>query len=102
MIVYWTKRSLSDLESIFEFISKDSEYYARRFIEKIINTTDNLTSFPGIGRNVVEVDDQNIKEIIMHNYRIIYTTDNNKIYILSVLHCSRDLTNKEHQKWEVE
>ena len=36
MKIKWTEPSKRDLENIYEYIKKDSEYYAKIFIEKII------------------------------------------------------------------
>ena len=32
----WTEPALADLEAIYDFIAKDSEYYASSFLEEII------------------------------------------------------------------
>jgi len=37
--IIWTKRSLTDLKSIAEYISKDSVKYASLTLEKIIDVT---------------------------------------------------------------
>ncbi len=52
--IIWTKRSLTDLEDIAEYIAKDSVKYAKLTIEKIINQTSILEKQPLIGRIVPE------------------------------------------------
>jgi len=40
MKIEWTEPSISDLQHIRDYIAKDSEYFAARFIEKIIYRID--------------------------------------------------------------
>lgn len=46
MKIEWTRPALLDLESIRDYISRDSESYATRFIEKIIEAVESLERFP--------------------------------------------------------
>ena len=91
--VIWTQRSLTDLKSIAEYISKDSIKYASLTIERLINVTSYLETNPKIGRIVPEMRRQNkIREIIYANYRIIYKITNTQtVHILTVHHSSKRL-----------
>ena len=91
--IIWTQRTLTDLKSIAEYISKDSLRYASLTIERIINVTLLLETNPRIGRMVPEVGKvDTIREIILGNYRIIYKISSSDIiYILTVHHTSRRL-----------
>ncbi len=42
MKIEWTKSAELDIEDIRNYIGRDSEYYANRFIGKIIEATGNL------------------------------------------------------------
>ncbi len=45
--IVWSKRSESNLKNIFDYISRDSEIYAIRFITKLIQHTESeLINFP--------------------------------------------------------
>jgi plasmid stabilization system protein ParE len=68
----WTEPSLLDLENIRVYIAKDSEYYAERFIARVIEAAETLQQFPLLGRVVPEAGDETIRELLFHNYRIIY------------------------------
>lgn len=92
--IIWTARSLSDLEDIGEFISKDSPRYARLTLEKLIETAKLIEQNQKIGRIVPELNQNDIREIITGNYRIIYQLFNTESsYILTVHHSSRLLSN---------
>lgn len=70
--IIWTELAIDDLQSIHEYISKDSKIYADRLIEKIINRVDQLKEFPRSGRVVSEFNSEIIRELIEGNYRIVY------------------------------
>lgn len=88
-----TEPALQNLTDIKEYIGHDSQYYANIFINTIFDRIDNILPFPKAGRIVPEYENQNIREIIYHNYRIIYLIHEgaDAIYILTVIHGSRDL-----------
>jgi toxin ParE1/3/4 len=91
--ITWTQRSLDDLKSIAEYISKDSVKYAALTIEKIIDVTKYIENSPRIGRMVPEVGrNDKIREIIFGNYRIIYKISSTEtINILTVHHSAKRL-----------
>ena len=89
--IIWTKRSITDLNDIAEYISKGSKKYAKITIENIITTVALLEKNPQIGRIVPEVNDIKFRELIKGNYRIIYLYEEQKVLILTVHHSARDL-----------
>jgi addiction module RelE/StbE family toxin len=101
MKIEWTEPSISDLKHIRDYIAKDSEYFAARFVEKIIYRIDLLPDFPQMGRVVIEADDESIRELIYQKYRIMYRVEKERILILAIVHGSRDLSTKETRPWEI-
>ncbi len=101
MKIEWTEPALLDLESIRKYIRRDSEYYATRFIERVIEGVENLEKFPEMGRRVPEAEEENIREILFYNYRIMYRVETKRILILTVIHGSRDLSQKRPKPWEI-
>src|SRR6266480_3655722 len=89
--VIWMPQTLEDLESIEEYISRDSSYYASSFIEKLISSGESLNEFFNRGRIVPERNIENIREIFVSEYRIIYEVMPNEVRILTVIHGRRDL-----------
>jgi toxin ParE1/3/4 len=91
--IIWTQRSLTDLKSIVEYISKDSIKYASLTLQRILDVTKHLENNPRIGRMVPEVGkNDKIREIIFGNYRIIYKiTSSQSVHILTVHHSARRL-----------
>lgn len=101
MKIIWSDSAIFDLESIRDFIAKDSIYYASQFIEKIINSVEKLVNFPEMGRSVPEVEDNFIRELLFQNYRIIYKLEKSKIFIITVIHQNRDLNKKPIKPWDI-
>lgn len=70
--VVWSPEAIEDIESIAEYISRDSETYARAVAGKITTLAKSLREFPLMGRIVPELENENIRERFAHSYRIIY------------------------------
>lgn len=87
--VTWSRRALHDLESIAEYIAADSPTYASIVVTKILNQTRMLAQFPRAGHKVPEFDDENVREVIVYSYRIIYRLLQDEIVIAAVIHGKR-------------
>ena len=101
MKLEWAEPAVLDLESIRDYIAKDSEYYAARFVARITEAAETLPNHPLIGRAVPEAEDNAIRELLFQNYRIIYRAESDRILILTVLHGGRDLSRLEPKPWDV-
>ncbi|MES2140359.1 MAG: type II toxin-antitoxin system RelE/ParE family toxin [Bacteroidota bacterium] len=88
--IRWTPQAIEDINSIAEYIAKDSFRYAKIQTERFFDTTEILITKPGIGRIVPEIKKTNIRELILGNYRIIYKIISTKrIDILTIHHSAR-------------
>ena len=68
----WTDQAIEDLGVIGDFIAENSEWCAKLTIKKLYDRTNILKEFPRTGRIVPEKNEQNVRELIEGNYRIIY------------------------------
>lgn len=93
--IVWSPKSIKNLEEIADFISKDSPLYAPIFVQKIISSVERLNNFPLSGRVVPEFDDVNLREIIFHNYRIVYRVKQKSIEIVLVTHGAKIIKQKD-------
>jgi plasmid stabilization system protein ParE len=85
----WTEQALNDVEAIAIYIARDSFFYAQAFAQRIFDSVQRLEIFPESGRLVPEVAQQNIREVLHGNYRVIYRVKNDFVEILTVYHSSR-------------
>ncbi len=91
--VNWSVESESDLDDIAEYISRDSMYYASSFVQEILDAGNSLKVFPKRGRIVPEINDENIRELFIKEYRLIYQIEKEEVNILGIVHGRRDLRN---------
>ncbi len=84
-----------------ESLSKDSEAYANRFAERIIEAAESLQTLPLRGRTVPEANSESIRELLFGSYRIIYRVEPTRVLLMTVVHAARDLTRMEPKPWEV-
>ena len=102
MKIAWSDVAEADLDDLYDYIARDVLYYAEQFIDKLIDAVATLSDHPKIGRRVPEADDrEDVRELIFHSYRIIYLLESEQAHILTVIHCSRDLTRQAVKPWEV-
>ncbi len=57
-VIKWSPEAVEDLESIAEFIARDSGFYAKAVVSKILAVSEDITSFPFSGRIVPEIGDK--------------------------------------------
>ncbi len=89
--VEWSPQALSDVESIAEYIARDSVAYANAVVENILKTAESLDESPFRGRVVPELNEESIRERFVYNYRLIYRVQNGTVTIAAVVHGKRML-----------
>jgi plasmid stabilization system protein ParE len=100
--IEWSRRARTDIRDLKTYIGKDSPYYARRFTERIIDSVEKLAEFPKSGRPVPEAEGRDdVRELIYQGYRFIYLTRLDRVFIVTIMHSSRDLAAKDIKPWEV-
>jgi addiction module RelE/StbE family toxin len=90
-VVVWTGPARRDLRQIHDYIAKDSKYYAKKVAAELREATDKLVSHPMIGRVVPESDNENVRELFLYSYRIIYQVIAKNVRILAVIHQKQDI-----------
>lgn len=101
MKIVWTEPAVEDLQELHAYIARDSELYASGYVERIITAVERLAEYPALGRIVPEANEENIRELVYQNYRIIYRITKNRIEMLSVIHGARDLGALSPAPWEL-
>ena len=101
MRISWSRRAQHDLRDLHDYIAKDSPFYAKRFVARIIAAVERLAEHPQIGRRVPEAGRDDIRELIFRGYRVVYLTRPDRLDIVTVIHGSRDLAGERPKPWEV-
>jgi len=96
--VIWSKPARDDLKAIFDYIKKDSRYYAEKVIDDIIEKSEYLERFPEMGRVVPEINESNVREIFVYSYRLIYEITNGNINIITIVHFAREIDLRNYER----
>jgi plasmid stabilization system protein ParE len=89
--VRWSLIAGNDLQDIENFIARDSVLHAITFVDRVVESAETLLKTPRIGRIVPEFNRPDIRELIFRDYRIVYLLQDDEVFILRVVHGSRDL-----------
>jgi toxin ParE1/3/4 len=95
MKVIWSKESLNRIIEIEEFIAEDNSEKAVEFIDFLISKSLLIEENPGMGRIVPELSDQNIRELLIKGYRLVYHIGKGQIEILTVFEGHRLIRKSE-------
>ncbi len=87
--IVWSPEAIEDIEAIAEYIERDSKFYAKAVVNKIFNSSEKLKEFPKIGREVPEIAREEIRELIIYSYRLVYQIKEKQILIIAVIHGKR-------------
>jgi toxin ParE1/3/4 len=95
-MVKWTSPARDDLKAIYEHIALDSKFYAKKTIRDILLLSTTISDLPERGRVVPETSNNNIRELFIYSYRLIYRILHPEIIeILTVIHGSRNISAKD-------
>ncbi|MDX2303780.1 MAG: type II toxin-antitoxin system RelE/ParE family toxin [Microscillaceae bacterium] len=86
--VSWTKQAIQDLYQIREYYLKVSPKYADQLTDKFFDKVMLLENFPMHGRKVPEFNQENIRELVYKNFRLIYKLVNEKRMDIIAIHNS--------------
>lgn len=89
MKVVWTDTAKRNLRTIHDYIAQNSPAYARRMVDRLTSRSKQIGVFPLSGRVVPEFEIEQIREVFLRPYRIIYYVRPNHVEVLGVVHMSR-------------
>jgi addiction module RelE/StbE family toxin len=91
MRVVWTDEARAHLAGIHDFIKHDAPFYATQTIDKLTRRVEQLIDHPRSGRIMPNYDDENLRELIAHPYRLVYRIKPDRIDIIAVFHGAQQL-----------
>jgi toxin ParE1/3/4 len=92
-VVIWTPLAQADLKSIYNRIAKDAPLNEKKGGEKVIQKTATTLSLPhdALGKKTPELGRDDVREIHIHSWRVIYQLQQDKKFILTLFHKRREL-----------
>lgn len=98
MVIVWSKPAREDLRLIHQYIAHDSKRYATRVVQDLVEKVEVLRELPKLGRRVPEIGEENVREIALYSYRVMYELIGETIYIHGVFHRRRDFKSEDLQR----
>lgn len=83
--ISWTRRSLGDLESIYNYIAQDDPKIARGIITDIKKITENLAYHPFMGKPGRREGTRELV-VVKTPFIVIYRVQNESVEIIRILH----------------
>jgi toxin ParE1/3/4 len=93
--VIWTERAREDLVEIFRYIAQDNRQAAARWVGRLIERAESAAGAPLGGRVVPEVQRDDVREVFLKSYRVIYRVAGDDLRVLTVFEGHRRLKNAD-------
>jgi len=84
MKIIWAGEALKNIIEIENYISQDNPSKAIEFTDFLIRKCEYLINHPEMGRVVPELNNPDIRALIVKNYRIVYRVSEDEIQVLTV------------------
>jgi len=95
MKILWSPLAVERASEISAYIAQDNPKAAAKWLGTIFKKAEQLKSSPQSGRIVPEMNNEEIRELLYGNYRIIYRFEGNRISILTIRHGKQILPTDE-------
>jgi plasmid stabilization system protein ParE len=89
--VAWTEIAAADLEQTWQYIAHDSLMYAASFVQQVRDVSRSLNELSERGRIVPEIGAEDIRELVVGNFRLVYQVAPTRVFILRLIHGARRL-----------
>ncbi|MDP2854526.1 MAG: type II toxin-antitoxin system RelE/ParE family toxin [Smithellaceae bacterium] len=86
MKILWSPLAIDRASEIAEYIALDKSAAADNWINTLFSKVEQLKFSPKSGRVVPEIGDEQFRELIYGNYRIIYRIEKKQVSILTIRH----------------
>lgn len=86
MNLKWTRRALSDLERLYEFLVPVNRKAAVQTVQSLVKAPDRLIEQPRIGEKLEEFDPREVRRLLIGRYEMRYEIQQSTLYILRIWH----------------
>ena len=87
--IRWSARALQDLRQLGRYIASHNPAAARRLIQRLRAKVSGIPQFPLMGRVVPELMQNDIREVLEKNYRIVYLVTDDAIEVITIFEAHR-------------
>ncbi|MCC6751331.1 MAG: type II toxin-antitoxin system RelE/ParE family toxin [Deltaproteobacteria bacterium] len=83
-VVRWTDRARRDLLQIGDHIAADNPAAAESWVAKLLELAARAGALPRAGRRVPEIGRDDVREVFLRTYRLVYRVTDDGIHVLTV------------------
>lgn len=95
--VVWSEPALSDLHEVLAYAAEQQLDFVA-LSQRLLDKSDLLVDQPRLGWKTPEFGRNDIRELFVAPYRLIYQVDESPCTILAVVHASRNLMDSDLRK----
>jgi toxin ParE1/3/4 len=93
--ITWAPLADEQVDDAIASIASDAPAAAREWLEQLLERVQSLAAFPDSGRMVPELQREDIREIIVSPYRVMYRRTADLVQIVAVRHAAREFDEDE-------
>lgn len=90
--VVWGESAQAALDEALRDIAEDSTDGAIRVLTRALEAADSLSTLAERGRIVPEIGEPTLRELFVHDYRLLYRVREDRVVIQAFLHGARDFS----------
>ena len=88
----WSARARRDLDQIAGYIARDKRAAARNWIAKLREAAEGAARMPLAGRIVPEIQREDVREVLLRSYRIVYGVRDDHVLVFTVFGGGKQLS----------
>lgn len=91
MTIEFSEAALRQISDAILFIAADKPEAAKCWVESVRTLVSRLADFPRNGRVVPDFSDENLRELLHGEYRVVYKIDerSSRVVVVTVFHAKR-------------
>ena len=84
MKLRWSPQALRDLDAIFDYIAENNLTAALNWVRRLQAKATAALAAPMAGRTVPEMGRDDVREVFLRSYRIVYRVVDDELFVLTV------------------
>ena len=90
MELKWTRKALTDLARLYEFLAPVNRPAAARAVQALIKAPAVLLTNPRIGEQLFQFEPREVRRILVGKYEVRYELQDSIVYVLRLWHTRED------------
>ncbi len=86
MNLKWTRKALSDLVRLYEFLAPVNRKAAAQTVKSLTKAPTSLIEQPRIGEKLEEFEPREVRRLLIGRYEVRYEIQQSTLYILRIWH----------------